>query len=410
MTIEENGDSQPGGGSSRRRVLAGLCGGTLAATAGCLTTMPSLGQQVQFGSVDEPSASEPIYREWIPDQLPNEDRRGGMLYISPNEQLRSLFSIGHSVILSQLDYVGVNFDEFDHAMSIGSVAVALGSIGSDIVADAFDGTGYSETEPIGELMTYSRDDTNRTVAVGDGIVLSASHTEPSDRRDGIEHVYNTGQGEAARLVDTDATFDQVSDRIGASPFTSLNTGGTNSFDGNEEHPDSDWWSTEFRFDDEYAYYITTLAYPPDEEASRRYLEETVYDGGLAHDARNVDVRVDGRFGVIVSQFNRAGPFDDDSEMETPHVTWGVKDDADLTISHEAGDAVDAGLLRVEGRGTGTGSPEPLSTQFDDEFDRVEPGDQLVLPASAVEAYHSISIVIDPPNDDSRWIIFDYNRD
>lgn len=394
----------------RRAVLAGIASGATAGMAGCLTTMPSLGQQVQFGRVDEPPASPPVYRDWVPEQLPERDRPPSITYTSPDKDVSKLFPIGRGVLVAQLDYLGVPFSEFDHAMSFGDVAVALGPIDPDVVAETVDQTGYTETEPVDGLVAYGREDTRRTVAVGDGVVIGAGSGTPEQRRQKIKRVQGARRGDVPRLAETNATFDKISQRVGVSPFFNLTTGGRNYLDGADDHPDSDWWTMEFRFDDDYVYFIHTHAYPKGETADRRYIEETVYDSGRAPDTRNIDIRIDGRFGVIVEQLAREVYTDGKGQTVSPHITWGIEDSGDVTIVHEAGDSVDADILRIKGRVRGGRGREPLPTQFSDMVDSVTVGDRAVLPEREIAPYEEILLMIDGPDVASTGVLFSYSHD
>ena len=53
-----------------RRDLLRTAGTALAAgasaTAGCMATLPPLGQRIRFGRVDTPAKGDGVYRDWIP--------------------------------------------------------------------------------------------------------------------------------------------------------------------------------------------------------------------------------------------------------------------------------------------------------------------------------------------------------
>jgi hypothetical protein len=73
------GEHDRGGGQTRRGVLrrtaAGIGIGALSASAGCLATLPPLGQRVSYGRVDAPAGDEATYATWVPepDALGDED-------------------------------------------------------------------------------------------------------------------------------------------------------------------------------------------------------------------------------------------------------------------------------------------------------------------------------------------------
>lgn len=395
---------------TRRKVLAGTLGAGMVASAGCLTAMPSLGQQIRFGRVDEPTSGPPIYRDWIPAEgTDSEFGLSSLVFIQPGSL--GIESVGHgatlwsTIIKQQLDYVGMDFESFDYVLAYDDFVVARGDIDWSAVESTIARTSYERAGEYETLTLYRRDDTNRTLGIGDDVMVGG---RGDTAQAAIERVYDTGRGTRTRRHETDQEFATVTERVGASPSLSLGTGPMLPYDDSPDHPDSEWSTMEYRFDDEYVYLITTLVYPEGESVPTRHLEETVYESDHAVSATNVDIRADGRFGVIVIQLTHSeirAMNDRPDGYHEPFITWGIKDDGDtLTLVHETGDTVDASWLSVEIDG------EPTDEQFGDEFDTVGPGDRLGIDVGEFADDFRLAMYISLEGTNDLWIEFEYTRD
>lgn len=399
---------------TRRGVLGAALAGGLSLSAGCLTSVPSLGQQVNFGRVDEPPVEEPVYRDWIPaDRMDDPGTGIGIQFVHPGNLGRDTIGAANSfwrdIMVTQMDYVGIEFETFDYGISLGSETLAVGAIDHSAVDRTIERTSYQSAGQYESLQLYHREDTDRTIAVGDDVVVSSTH---DDARSRIETLYDTGQGTNSRAHEVDDEFALATDRIGSCPSLHLSQGSTNPSNERESLPESQWSAMGFRFDETYVYYVSTYLYPPGEAASQRDLEEFVHDNARATSSLNVDVRTDDRFGVIVMQLSHETYLDQsggDPSFRSPHITWGVQANSDtITLIHEAGDSVDADVLTVQARAA-DGEYEPTDEQFTDSFDTVDPGDRLTVDTSMFEGGW-IRIWGSVPDSQNAWTELSYDLD
>lgn len=375
--------------------------------------MPSLGQQIRFGRVDEPPADPPAYRDWVPDERVDdtEDWCPSVVYTTPGRTGRDVagrpFTLGRVLVQHVLDYVGVDLETMGFVAATSDVALAVGDVDRASVDETIPRTGYSEAGSYRELDLYSRADTDRTLAVGDDVLLASSGEHA---RALVERVYDTGRGHAPRAYETNDAFRTFVDHVGASPFVWL-FGGV-SGGPYEELPDSTFTTSEVRFDEDHVYFLNRSMYEDGATIDRRTVEQLVHETDRTNRAHNVDVRVDGRFAGWITQLTHSeyheaasGP----AGFVEPHVTWGVEDDGDeLTFVHEAGDAVDAALLEVTFKRDS--DRHPAARQFADEFDRVEPGDSLTVDATEFAPWDRVSITGSRPDSPNEWAELHYDRD
>lgn len=409
---------------TRRRLLTGICGGGLALTAGCLTSFPSLGQQVEFGPVYDPAPDPPIYRDWVPEVVGGGEEKPTVIYTTPSnlgaDTVGIPFTIGWTVITSRMDYVGVDLRSAAYAVSISgfpteeqsddSVTVVRVPVDRSAVHATLDRTSYEHAGEYENLELFTRETPDRTVAIGDEVLLGATGQGARSR---IERTFDTWQGTEPRLVDADDEFRTVTDRVGASPFLHLGPSQPRRSDSSGDHPKAEWSTMEYRFDDEYSYVITTRVFPEGVEPSRRYLEEYIHQRTDGFEPYQVDIRTDGRYGVVAMQAPQETMVDSADRPAgfwEPHSTWDVDDDGErITLTHEAGDPIDASLLTVE-IGLEYGSSEEAEQQFSDQFETVTPGDSLTVDLPERLEIDGLSIVGSVPNTENTWQLLRYSRD
>jgi hypothetical protein len=359
-------------GSTRRRVLAAAAAGG-AAVAGCTSTLPPLGQRVRFGRIDVPSPGPPDYRRWVPaaPALPD-SAPTGVQSVDPGALPGG--SIGRGLFASRLDWLGTPFESFELAVNVGSAVALEGPTNPATVAGALETTGYTPAGEYEGYDLYTRLDVPRTIAAGDGAAVIAYG---ETRRKTIRALVDARDGRVGRRHETDDAFATLSGEAGLADFTVFDSLGIveRSVSG------ALLSSTSLAYADEASYFQYQYLFPRAASVPRRGIRRELRASEIALDADAVDIRSAGRRAVVDVRT--------DPPTETrpaPVVTWGVDYDArepSVTIGHEAGTPVNAAALSVR---IGTvdevsGLPDdPDGPQFSEEYDVVEPGDTLRLPA------------------------------
>lgn len=390
--------------TTRRAMLASLGAAGAISSAGCLTTLPSFGQQIRFGDVDEPSASSPVYREWIPNEI-EAYRTAGSTHVEyqiPGERGERTVGAPYSdrSIKDGLDHVGVDFQSFEYLLRVGRVIVGRANVDRSHVGDAITQTGYEPHETTEEFELYHRTPPGagrgRTVAVGDEHLLLARESP-----DAIRELLDTSAGRRTRRHEAESDFALLTDEVGGYPVTTLGASGPE-LDG--ETPTQSAGAAVF--DDSYAYGVRTYVFPEETAVSRSAVEGWLSESPRALDATRVDLRIDGRTLTVVLQVSH-GVFEDlfGPLFEYPVITWGIEhDEGALRFVHEAGDSVDATLLTVRDRIAET----PADEQFSDVYDTVEPGDSVTLDVSGTEEW-SFAVQGRVPDSDERWTETGFNH-
>ena len=381
----------------RRRFL-GLAGSALAgatASAGCLSTLPPIGQRIRYGRVDVPDGGPPEYRQWVPARSalqpflsdPDDDalsvlfglpgRLGGETFGRPS-------TIPHGIHRSLSDYVGVEYDAFDQALSFESVFVGLGDIDRAAVDRTLAGTRYESAGSQDGFALYTRSDIPRALAVGDGAIVNAVADEQQFRganTSGVDaalgRVRTTLDAKAGRVDrqhEVDEDFALVTDRARAQKFTWI--GGLR-----ENAPDAVTGATGMTFDSATVYFLWLDVYAnaaavPSKSDLRRSLESD----DRAINATMTDLQVNGRVVSIehamdLEQYRQR--FYDEDHYIAPYTTWGVDWDPEslqLTFTYEAGsEAIESGRL-VTYPEYGFEEPDP----FDAHDGPFEPSDSATL--------------------------------
>ena len=358
-------------GSTRRDVLAAVAGS--GAVAGCTSTLPPLGQRVRFGRVDVPSPGPPGYRPWIPaaSALP-----GGTPAAVQSVDPAALPAggIGRGLFATRLDWLGTPFESFELAVNVGSAIVLEGPTDPATVAGAVGATTYTSAGEYEGYDLYTRLDVPRTIAAGDGAAVVAYG---ETRRETVQALVDARDGRVGRRHETDDAFATLSGEAGLADFTVFDSLGIVERSVSEALLSS----TALEYTDEASYFQYQYLFPRPADVPRRAIRRELRASETALDADAVDVRSAGRRAVVDL---RTDP--PTGSRAAPVVTWGVDYDArasSVTLRHEAGTPIDAAELIVR---VGTveevdGLPDDLDDpQFSDEYDVVEPGDSLRLPA------------------------------
>ncbi len=407
-------DSPTAGPTTRRRLLKRAGAGLAAAgTAGCVETLPPLGQRVRYGRVDLPERSaepgDPVYRRWLPaaSALPDDfdadsDEEpldpGWVNHVEPGALDRDFDGDGranrlaHTFQVPHLDYFGVGYETFDRVANLhgfGTTFVLEGDFDPGAVGTTLADSGYAAAGSYGSYDVFDRDGGRRTAAVGDGAVVWANHARS---RAIVEAVVDAERGAIARHHETSESFALATERVGARAWTWMDGLGMQ-FGGEAHHAMST------TMDDEAVYTVFHQLYPPGEVVSERTVRDVLAGETRALEAGAVDVRVDGRVATVELRRPHAAVDDPYEGVDVPQVTWGATlddggptedgegetgDGERVTIRHEAGDAVPAATLAfffedpdVEDR---QDRRSPTDRQFADVTDTVRPGDAIEVPA------------------------------
>ena len=130
--------------TSRRRVLRSAGAALTAAaagSAGCLSSLPPLGSQIEFGRVDVPDAPfSPDYRKYTPSPtvFGHDFYHGAPVAIVPSafadDRVARRNSIGRSIVMSATEYYGRPFEDYEMAVNLGAASVLTGPIQRSNVA------------------------------------------------------------------------------------------------------------------------------------------------------------------------------------------------------------------------------------------------------------------------------------
>ena len=372
---------------SRRHFLRTVAAGTVAAaTSGCLSTLPPLGQQVRYGNVDVPPARDPEYNRWIPaeSETPDTLDLDIPLYVTPDSigrsELGTVPSLA-SVPVSDMDYVGSKYEEFEYVLDNGVATIGKPNVRGETIREAFDQTTYERTEDYGDFSIYAREDVPRAIGVGDKTVVFGSGDTVSVARSKVEVSIDTVAGRIPRREQSDNDFATLSARTGARPLTiygfltpseriTENTIGS---------------SMSYTYDETSGYFVYEILYPEDKTPTvdeiKRGLEET----RRARESYFTDVTIEDPFVTVAFQIPESEFEPPERNPEAPVITWGVEFDTGagtVTVRHEAGESVDYGRLGLEPTDSLTGS-DP----FRDRTGRFGPGDEITFrPTNEEETY------------------------
>jgi hypothetical protein len=401
-------------GRTRRGLLrtaaAALGTGLATGTAGCLSGLPPLGQPQTYGRIEPPPADDPAYRRFLPAPSTvalGRDRHrltaaapGPVTGGEPEE-----FLARRAFLRGSLDHLGVGYERYDRVLDCDLGAVVEATFDPASVADHLLGSGYERDGDHRGFALFSRADVPRRAAVGDGVLAWSSrgvHATPD-----VEALVDAGVGERRRYHEASREFDRVAEAAGTGRQVVVAPGF-----GDPTPTDAATLGADcFRFDDDAAYQVLTLVFPPDRVPSRERLERAFPDeAGLTSEANTFDVSVDGRLATLEARVPLEGRRDLTPMDEPPQVTWGASFDADartVELRHEAGEPVDAEWLHYNvSRPDGTGGldPRPLfeSTRS------VGPGDAATVDLSDRSDATAVQVVLAPEECCAFDVLFDYD--
>lgn len=375
--------------TTRRTLLTGLGVGTVAATAGCLTTLPSFGQRVRYGDVDEPAADGATYRRWLPDT------EGARAYFHvPGERGEETLGgpVNDSDITNRMPYVGVERSEVEYICRVfpnesDGVFVLRTDPDREHVQQVLANRDYERVDAYRGVDRYEYDE-SASVGIGDDVVLYTSDTveqfEPViDARTDESFSTRTQRERIAGWFET----------IGAHPVTEVNYWEV----GEVEELPHVGVAEQYAFEEDAAYYIQSRVYPDGEDISQRELESEIESVPNARDATRVDLRIDEPYVTVVVELTHDrfvkhfGPL-----FDYPLVNWESTYDADageVEFVHDSGEAVDS--TRVEIRGSGFSDELP---QFADEYRTISPGDNVVVDITGYDDWTVGLDIVDPVTD------------
>lgn len=408
--MPDNGDEQPS--SSRRRLLSGLATACGAAVAGC-TTLPAFGQQVRFGSVDRPETGPPDYRDWIPTRDRSDQFDGfrtSVEYLEPGTRGRDLLGTpyGGTGVKPGMDHVGVDLSGFEWAAEARGSVVAKGTVETETVETALDGTGYDRYGSYGGYTVYERDDLQRVLAHGDEYVLFSGYID--EPMQFIEPIIDAGSGRQTRLHEAESRFEALTDSVRAPPWVRVRPGSV-TVDGSEAVMEA----RSVDFGDSTVYPGRAFVFEESADVSEQDVRDSISEYPEALEANRVEVTVDGPVATAVAKLppETFRELDNVALYDQPIITWGLAwepGDSTAVLTHEAGDPVDAETLRVylkdiagtANDGTdGPQPPDPADEQFSDSHDRIEPGDSLTLDVADLEKWQ-LRVSGEPTGTAYRW--------
>ncbi|WP_124194972.1 hypothetical protein [Natrarchaeobius chitinivorans] len=389
--------------------------------AGCLASMPTLGQQIRYADVDVPEAGDPVYGEWIPARSAIEHADGGwrtVRYARPNDAgenvVGAIDPLPEQTVRARLDYLGVGYENYDHVVSVGPVTVCLGSFDSGTVRETVLASDYEEIGSYEGYDLFERTDLTRGVAVRDGAVLfrhRADGSGPLESPD-LETVIDAEGGRVPRRADEDDGFDAVARATGSQPTVQLFDGWGPIVRELSEGFSARNSSMVYAYDGEYVYHRTVCLFEAEAPLTPREVEDVLVERNTAVEAHGVEVTVDEPYlWVDIRETHekfrsRVGT---DAARRYPQITWGIDvadDVAGFTVRHDGGDPVDADLLTLYFDSQSRVQPG-IEPQFADEFDVVEPGDSLTVAGLEGNRGESVALLYSPPetNDGTVMVRF-----
>lgn len=408
-----------GGGRTRRGVLrrtaAGIGIGALGASAGCLATLPPLGQRVSYGRVDAPAGDEATYATWVPDaDALDDDTRltesMDVMYATPAALQGTVLgrkgTFPATYLKSRVDYFGHGYDASDAALGYGPVVALAGEVDRDLAGRTATDSGYARTTTYEGYDVYEREDVPRAAFVGDDVVAWAQATTGSTARADVRAVLDARDGRIGRRYERDEAFATTVDETGAHPHTWVYETGSGAIEGT--FPAATHVGLGTTTDGDGVYFVLTFRFDDGDVPSlgdaREALESN--DRALSSDATDVSV---GDAVVRAEIHMPVGEFEQQVEAgvsEWPQVTWGAsRDENAVRVRHEAGDPVGADWL------TTSLSPSAESPPTLFESGTVGPGDvatvdRTELPADA----RKLHLTASPPESQNSGRVFSMRLD
>ena len=295
------------------------------------------------------------------------------------------------MITSGIDWFGYEYTHYDRALMIDRAFVLVGEIDRSTVDAALAKTAYKSANTYEGYVLYDRTDIRRTVAVGDDAIVF-SNDEYSEQN--VMAVVDAGDGRIERYHEADEDFDRVLDASGGRLFN--------------------WFmpteitvvqATSSVHDDEHVYLVHHRLYADEEAISKEELEEQYESGGWEINPQVTEVHSDGRLATVLQQFDREKYLGVTSDFDWPQVTWGIdhnENSGQVTLRHEAGDSIEAKLLTISHEQPG--ADHLANAQFDDEYETVEPGDDLTFDLPTQSDTEQIFVSYSPDGDSETLLI------
>jgi hypothetical protein len=402
---------------TRRQALraggAALTAGIAGSSAGCLSLLPPVGQQIRYGRVDVPAPTnaEPVYRKWLPADaaIPDLEYTDGVddlnwIYVTPGnlgkEQLGGEFRIGIDVVQSSLSYFGTPLDAHDHLVGVGTLgSVVESNVDRSQTASTLRSSGFESMGSYHGYELFDRTDIPRTVAVADDAVVQSRGEK---RHAKAETLIDAGDGRIDRYHETSESFAAFSDSVGAYPTI------MSAFVPGIVDADAESTAMLYTFDEQAAYFVHRYSFPEGETPARLAIKRGLDDHlPRAREAWSVDIEIDDPE-VSIQMRVEQGQFGSDFSPEAvPFVTWGVDESPEtITVRHEAGDSVPIEKIDIEPRDALRVSPSG---------DTLGPGDTLEFERASLATdrgerpYRDIDIVYQFSNQSSA-MLFTYSPD
>lgn len=275
----------------------------------------------------------------------------------------------NSVIVSQLDYLGIGYGTYDRALWYGDQVVVLATFDLESVAETLVDGGFERAGSTDRYHLFSRPDRDRAVAVGSGFVINSWASEP---RRNVDAILDARAGDVDRFHEVDEDFARLSENAGDRLWT-WRVGPSSANDDFEGVVTDHGVSSTA---DDRVYLVSEYLFADGTTPSKAAIKRVLEGGRRAPSAQMTDIDVDGRAVTIEyhdpdEEYRVEG--DDPLSGLPPHATWGFDHDPGgetVTIRHEAGDEFGAETVTVDISG------DPADEQFADRFDRVGPGDEL----------------------------------
>lgn len=201
----------------------------LATVAGCLSRASNWGAQTAEASVPDPS--EPAYRRWLPEPGsvgPTDHDHYRARYYSLAELReypeRKLSTFHRRRVRDEIGFLGVvdSADELLRLSGVGAMQahVVRGQYDTDEVLRTVRENGFSHVENVGEYRVLRRNEPSRAVAVADSAVLYAKRDDAVEL---VEAIVDAARGHRPRYHEVDDTFASLSEAVGESTVTVVET-------------------------------------------------------------------------------------------------------------------------------------------------------------------------------------------
>lgn len=397
---------QPSDRPTRRGFLragvATLATGVTATSTGCLSSIPPLGSSLSYGRLDPPPADDPAYRRWLstPELVESRYEDGYSFgYVEPGPYVADAprkFRARRAMFKIEPDYFGIGFENYDRMVTTEMGVVVEASFDPETVASTMTDSGYAADGTYRDYELFTRTDTERRAAVGDGVVIWTNELEHP--RANLELLVETGAGDHARYHDAHEGFAAISDAVGASRQL---IAGPYSMDPDDY---STFGIDSFRMTDDAVYQVLGLWFDPGRTPTTDALESAFRESyRLTEESQGAEVTVDGRLATVEARAPRQGSVDPTPREDPPQVTWGASVDADtLTLQHEAGESIPADWLWIDFEdATGPNEVEKIPLWTSQET--VEPGDTTTIDLRDHADAARASVVLSSGGSDFRML-------